>query len=132
MIKYPIVDVVNKKEKLISITITDGRGDMFDLVMPYVNPSSIFESGFVRVDIGDAVIRRLKLEDAHIMTTRKERKFVISTSINLTQTFHNIKNVETINVVNQDNEEFYQSIQNAIKEIIEKTEKKEKENNKTS
>src|SRR5574344_2729350 len=120
MTKYAIFDIVSKHEKLLNITITDRRGDMFDLIVPYINPASIFERGFVRVGKGEGLMRRFTLKDSHIHTTRKERTFVINTSVVNSEIFHNISNIDNISVVDQENKELYDSLLDAVKQISEK------------
>lgn len=120
MTKYAIFDIVSKHEKLLNITITDRRGDMFDLIVPYINPASIFERGFVRVGKGEGLMRRFTLKDSHIHTTRKERTFVINTSVVNSEIFHNISNIDNISVVDQENKELYDSLVDAVKQISEK------------
>jgi hypothetical protein len=132
MRNFPIADIVNKKDKLMSITLTDKRGDMFDLVMPYMNPAKIYEQGFIKVAPGEALIRRLSLKDSHLISTRKEREFVIQTSIAASETFYNTDIIDCVNVIDRDNDALYASLQKAVKEIIEKIDKEEKEMNKDS
>lgn len=126
MTKYAIFDIVSKHEKLLNITITDRRGDMFDLIVPYINPASIFERGFVHVGKGEGLMRRFTLKDSHIHTTRKERTFVINTSVVNSEIFHNISNIDNISVVDQENKELYDSLLDAVKQISEKEDKETK------
>ena len=126
MTKYAIFDIVSKHEKLLNITISDRRGDMFDLVVPYINPASIFERGFVRVGKGEGLIRRLTLKDSHIQTTRKERTFIINTSVVKSEIYHNIANIDNISAVDTENKELYDSLLDAVKQISEKEDKETK------
>lgn len=125
--KYAIQEEVVGKKKLLSITFTDKRGDMFDVVIPYINPASIFERGFVKVAPHEALIRRLSLKDSHIQTTRKERTFLINTSMVMTEAYHAISNLDSITVVDSSNTELYDSLEKSINEIIEKIKSSEKE-----
>lgn len=126
MTKYAIFDIVNKKEKLLNLTVTDRRGDMFDLIVPYINPTSIFERGFVHVEKGEGLMRRLTLKEPHLHTTRKERTFVINTSIVSSEIFYNIANIDNISIVESTNKELYDSLLDAVKQISEKEDKETK------
>ncbi len=126
MTKYAIFDIVTKQEKLLNITVSDRRGDMFDLIVPYINPASIFERGFVRVGKGEGLMRRLSLKEPHLHTTRKEKTFVINTSVVNAEIFHNIANIDNISIVDAENKELYTSLQDAIKQISEKEDKETK------
>lgn len=127
---YVIKEAVKNKEKLLSITFTDKRGDMFDVVIPYINPKTIFESGFVKVLPYEGLIRRLTLKDAHIQTTRKERVFIINTSMVATEVYHAISNLDSITVVSQDNIDLYESLEKSVDEIVGKIETSKKEETK--
>jgi hypothetical protein len=125
--KYPIMDAVNGKEKLIVLSVTDKRGEMFDLVMPYMNPAAIFENGFVKINVYEALKRKLTLKDSHIQTTRKEREFVITSSMISSESYYSSSNIDNIVVINDSNAEVYASMKSAIEDIITKIETAEKE-----
>ncbi|PKP53740.1 MAG: hypothetical protein CVT92_02045 [Bacteroidetes bacterium HGW-Bacteroidetes-1] len=121
------MDAVNGKEKLIVLSVTDKRGEMFDLVMPYMNPAAIFENGFVKINVYEALKRKLTLKDSHIQTTRKEREFVITSSMISSESYYSSSNIDNIVVINDSNAEVYASMKSAIEDIITKIETAEKE-----
>jgi len=125
--KYPIMDAVNGKEKLLVLSITDKRGEMFDLVVPYINPATIFSNGFLKIGAYEAMKRRLTLKDSHIQTTRKEREFVITSSMIPSESYYSATNIDNIVVINADNVELYDSMKLALEDIITKIETTEKE-----
>ncbi|MCK9319367.1 hypothetical protein [Methanoculleus sp.] len=125
--KYPIMDAVNGKEKLLVLSITDKRGEMFDLVVPYINPATIFSNGFLKICAYEAMKRRLTLKDSHIQTTRKEREFVITSSMIASESYYSAANIDNIVVISADNVELYDSMKLALEDIISKIETTEKE-----
>lgn len=125
--KYPIMDAVNGKEKLLVLSITDKRGEMFDLVIPYINPATIFSNGFVKIGAYEALKRKLTLKDSHIQTTRKEREFVITSSMITSESYYRSEIIDSIIVINVDNAELYASMKSALEDIISKISATEKE-----
>jgi hypothetical protein len=125
--KFPIMDAVNGKEKLLVLSITDNRGEMFDLVVPYINPATIYSNGFVKIGAFDALKRKLTLKDSHIQTTRKEREFVITSSMISSESYYSAATIDNIVVVTGENAELYASMKTALGDIISKIEATEKE-----
>ncbi len=127
--RYLIQDSINAGEKMLSISITDKRGDMFDLVIPYINPVVIFEQGFIKVLKHEALMRKLTLKDAHLIavTTRKEREFVINTSMIVTENYYSATTIDNIVVVDDTTGAFYESLKSAVNEIVGKMNSQEKE-----
>lgn len=127
--RYLIQDSINAGEKMLSISITDKRGDMFDLVIPYINPAVIFEQGFIKVLKHEALMRKLTLKDAHLIavTTRKEREFVINTSMIVTENYYSATTIDNIVVVDDTTGAFYESLKSAVNEIVGKMNSQEKE-----
>jgi ATP-dependent protease HslVU (ClpYQ) ATPase subunit len=125
--RYLIQDSINAGEKMLSISITDKRGDMFDLVIPYMNPAVIYERGFIKVLKHEALMRKLTVKDAHLITTRKEREFVINTSMIVTENYYSATTIDNIVVVDDITGAFYESLKSAVNEIVGKMNSQEKE-----